>query len=60
MFIMQGVHPFLATGLAESKFGIGDEGLSECFDLLQSHPRIMLVGLHCHLGSTIVNTEIFQ
>ncbi|XP_071081384.1 uncharacterized protein [Haliotis cracherodii] len=54
------VHPFISTGLANSKFGINTEDLEECVTLLKKCSQITLVGLHCHLGSTIHNVTVFR
>jgi len=55
------VHPFLATGLAQSKFGIDSSQLDDVLDVVASEPRLLrLVGLHCHLGSTIDNVFVFR
>lgn len=48
------VHPYVATGNKNSKFGIRNEKLQWFLDVVKSHPKeIKLVGAHCHLGSTI-------
>lgn len=52
-------HPYLATGLRESKFGIAmHEGLALA---LRAHalPELELVGLACHIGSQIVEASPF-
>lgn len=54
------VHPYLATGLAKSKFGIEDGQLFELLNMMKDDKNIELVGLHCHLGSTIDNTYVFS
>ena len=55
------VHPYVSTGLASSKFGIQNSKLpaylsriKDCSDVIE------LVGIHCHLGSTIKDVEIFS
>ncbi|XP_046546225.1 diaminopimelate decarboxylase 1, chloroplastic-like [Haliotis rubra] len=54
------VHPFISTGLATSKFGVSTEDLEECVSLLEKCSQITLVGLHCHVGSTIQNVSVFR
>lgn len=54
------VHPFLATGMAKSKFGIEDSQLFDLLDIIKNNVDIELIGLHCHLGSTIDNTHVFS
>ena len=50
----QQVHPYVATGNKTSKFGIRNEKLQWFLDSIKSYSNdIKLVGVHCHLGSTI-------
>lgn len=52
-------HPYLATGLRETKFGIAmSEGLALA---LRAHalPELELVGLACHIGSQIIDASPF-
>ncbi|KAG8070592.1 hypothetical protein GUJ93_ZPchr0006g45738 [Zizania palustris] len=55
------VHPYVATGNKTSKFGIRNEKLQWFLDSIKSHSNdIKLVGVHCHLGSTITKVDIFR
>ncbi|ERN09121.1 diaminopimelate decarboxylase 1, chloroplastic [Amborella trichopoda] len=55
------VHPYVATGNKNSKFGIRNEKLQWFLDAAKSHPNeLKLVGAHCHLGSTITKVDIFR
>ncbi|KAL8489752.1 hypothetical protein ACS0TY_025586 [Phlomoides rotata] len=55
------VHPYVATGNKNSKFGIRNEKLQWFLDAVKSHPNeLKLVGVHCHLGSTITKVDIFR
>ncbi|KAG0496901.1 hypothetical protein HPP92_001592 [Vanilla planifolia] len=55
------VHPYVATGNKNSKFGIQNEKLQWFLDAIRSYqPDIKLVGAHCHLGSTITKVDIFR
>lgn len=55
------VHPYVATGNKNSKFGIRNEKLQWFLDAVKSHPEeLELVGAHCHLGSTITKVDIFR
>ncbi|XP_039125911.1 diaminopimelate decarboxylase 1, chloroplastic-like [Dioscorea cayenensis subsp. rotundata] len=55
------VHPYVATGNKNSKFGIRNEKLQWFLDAIKSHPNeLKLVGAHCHLGSTITKVDIFR
>ena len=59
--LLQAVHPFLATGLAKSKFGIDESQLDDVLDIIADESQLLkLVGLHCHLGSTIDNVFVFR
>ncbi|PWA44053.1 pyridoxal-dependent decarboxylase family protein [Artemisia annua] len=55
------VHPYVATGNKNSKFGIRNEKLQWFLDQVKSYPdELKLVGAHCHLGSTITKVDIFR
>ncbi|CAD5171983.1 unnamed protein product [Musa acuminata subsp. malaccensis] len=56
------VHPYVATGNKTSKFGIRNEKLQWFLDAVKTHSsEINLVGVHCHLGSTITKVvDIFR
>lgn len=55
------VHPYVSTGLAGSKFGIRNTHLQWFLDEIRSSPsELELVGVHCHLGSTITKVNIFR
>lgn len=55
------VHPYVATGNKNSKFGIRNEKLQWFLDTVKAHPNeLNLVGAHCHLGSTITKVNIFK
>lgn len=55
------VHPYVATGNKNSKFGIRNERLQWFLDEVKKHPKeLSLVGTHCHLGSTITKVDIFR
>jgi len=52
-------HPYLATGLQESKFGIAAKDALEVAKSAAANPRLRLVGLACHIGSQIVDVAPF-
>nr|XP_043606013.1 diaminopimelate decarboxylase 1, chloroplastic-like isoform X2 [Erigeron canadensis] len=55
------VHPYVATGNKNSKFGIRNEKLQWFLDAVKSYSdELKLVGAHCHLGSTITKVDIFR
>ncbi|KAK4405278.1 Diaminopimelate decarboxylase 1, chloroplastic [Sesamum angolense] len=55
------VHPYVAAGFKNSKFGIRNEKLQWFLDAVKTYPEeLKLVGVHCHLGSTITKVDIFR
>ena len=52
-------HPYIATGLRESKFGIPAEGALEACRKAAGEAGIRLVGVQCHIGSMICDTSPF-
>ena len=53
------VHPYVSTGIQNSKFGIQNHKLDWFLNSIKSNQFLNLVGIHCHLGSTIEQTQIF-
>lgn len=55
------VHPYISTGLLESKFGMAEttiEGLRPTLSrLAAAGSGIVVRGLHCHLGSTLKSVQ---
>jgi diaminopimelate decarboxylase len=50
-------HPYIATGLKESKFGMTPiEALAACARA-RSFPHLVIGGLHVHIGSQLVDLE---
>jgi diaminopimelate decarboxylase len=54
------VHPKIATGLKESKFGIPFYDVISACEEAKKLPNIALTGLHCHIGSQILNVSVFS
>ena len=54
------VHAYVSTGIKNSKFGIRNERLHWFLDQIKAEPLLNLVGVHCHLGSTIKMVRIFR
>jgi diaminopimelate decarboxylase len=52
-------HPKIATGLRSSKFGIPAEHVAKTYQRAMDLPGILPVGLHCHIGSQILDTSPF-
>lgn len=54
------VHPYISTGMKDSKFGIRNEKLDWFLDAINAEPSLELVGIHSHLGSTISKVSVFK
>ena len=52
-------HPKIATGLRTSKFGIPAEQVAETYQRAAGLEGVKPVGLHCHIGSQILDTAPF-
>ena len=46
-------HPYIATGLKESKFGIAWSDALSIYEQAASLPSVKVVGIGCHIGSQI-------
>jgi diaminopimelate decarboxylase len=52
-------HPKIATGLATSKFGIPHQEIPAAYKEALACKNISPVGIHCHIGSQILEVEPF-
>ncbi|MEM3138807.1 MAG: diaminopimelate decarboxylase [Archaeoglobaceae archaeon] len=52
-------HPKIATGLKESKFGIPEEQAVKAYEMALSMKNVVPIGIHCHIGSQIIETSPF-
>ncbi|MDH5511251.1 MAG: diaminopimelate decarboxylase [Nitrospinota bacterium] len=52
-------HPYISTGLKQSKFGISIEGALEEYKNASKLPNIEIVGMHKHIGSQITLVSPF-
>jgi diaminopimelate decarboxylase len=52
-------HPKIATGLATSKFGIPHKEIPAAYREAMSCKNLQPVGIHCHIGSQILDIEPF-
>jgi diaminopimelate decarboxylase len=52
-------HPKISTGLRTSKFGIPAEEVIDTYREASELPGIASSGIHCHIGSQILDTEPF-
>lgn len=46
-------HPYLATGLATSKFGIPLSEIDQIWNIISKDRHLNLVGIDCHIGSQL-------
>ncbi|WKE65571.1 diaminopimelate decarboxylase [Gallaecimonas kandeliae] len=52
-------HPYIATGLKENKFGIDIRMAPDAFRKAASLPHLKVVGVDCHIGSQLTQTQPF-
>ncbi len=52
-------HPYISTGLKESKFGIPIENAIEHYKLARKLPNLEILGIHKHIGSQITTIQPF-
>jgi len=50
-------HPYISTGLREAKFGVEIAAAAPILRRARERPGIEVVGVQCHIGSQIVDTE---
>ena len=53
-------HASIATGQADSKFGLRVEDAEPAIERLRGSDRLEMVGLHVHLGSQIMDTSLYR
>ncbi|MEX2368715.1 MAG: diaminopimelate decarboxylase [Balneolaceae bacterium] len=53
-------HKYITTGLQDNKFGIPSENLPGVLDKIKEYPHLNLTGLHFHIGSQIMNLDVFR
>ena len=52
-------HPYISTGLKENKFGIPSDSVFETYQYAASLPNLELIGIDCHIGSQLTETQPF-
>ncbi|MDR1487389.1 MAG: diaminopimelate decarboxylase [Deltaproteobacteria bacterium] len=52
-------HPYVATGLKESKFGVPAAEAMELYRIAKNTPSLKAIGLDCHIGSQLVSVAPF-
>jgi diaminopimelate decarboxylase len=55
-----GTHPYIATGLKESKFGVGVREAAELYRRAAGMPAIAVHGIDMHIGSQITELAPFR
>lgn len=53
-------HPYISTGLKKSKFGIDKDEALEAYKFAKSLKNIEIVGIHCHIGSQIMDVSPYE
>ena len=53
-------HPYISTGLKESKFGVDVEDALKLYEKAVSMSNIEIVGIHYHIGSQITKISPFK
>jgi diaminopimelate decarboxylase len=54
------VNPKIATGLRTSKFGIPYSEILSTYEEAARLPNIAIKGIHCHIGSQILDISVFR
>ena len=52
-------HPYISTGLKENKFGIPSDSVFETYQYAASLPNLDVIGIDCHIGSQLTETQPF-
>ena len=52
-------HPYISTGLKENKFGIPSDSVFETYAYAASLPNLEIIGIDCHIGSQLTETQPF-
>ena len=52
-------HPYISTGLKENKFGIPSDSVYETYQYAASLSHLNIVGIDCHIGSQLTETQPF-
>ena len=53
-------HPYISTGLKESKFGVPPSLARELYRRAHASPTLDVVGIDCHIGSQVADVEPFR
>lgn len=53
-------HPYISTGLAENKFGIGMEHAYQAYTFAHATEGLRVIGIDCHIGSQLTELAPFK
>lgn len=53
-------HPYIATGFRENKFGMEENLIRQCLEIVSSSPELHLLGLSFHIGSQLHEFGAFR
>ncbi len=53
-------HPYIATGMKKSKFGIDIKEAEREYEYASSLENLEVVGIHCHIGSQILDISPYR
>jgi len=53
-------HPYISTGLKESKFGIAMEHARAAYHVARALPYLRITGVDCHIGSQLTELAPFE
>lgn len=53
-------HPYIATGLKQSKFGVPFGDARALYERARALPSLEVVGIDCHIGSQILSLDPFR
>lgn len=52
-------HPYISTGMKDNKFGISHDDTIKAYQFAKSLPNLDIVGIDCHIGSQLTETQPF-
>ena len=52
-------HPYISTGLKDSKFGVANPDALRLYRLAKSLPHLQVTGIDCHIGSQLTELSPF-
>lgn len=53
-------HPYIATGLAENKFGVSTDQIIDIYSQAKEMPFVRILGIDCHIGSQLTELDPFR